>query len=130
MTQRFLGINYAHVILTAEADSLSTDAKELLEDDGSSRSNDLSVLAGINSTGYVRLLWESSEEDDKNTHAAILQLRRQKEQSQIRESEQLIRFSMTWNRLHWTLKVPILMTLRTALCIWQDVFETQRKGNW
>ena len=115
MTQRILGIKFAHVILTAEADSLSTDAKELLEDDGSSRSNDLSVLAGIDSTGYVRLLWESSEEDDKNTHAAILQLRRQKEQSQIRESEQLIRCSMTSNRLHWTLKVPILMTLR-ALC--------------
>ena len=53
------------MILTPEADSLSTDAKELLEDDGSSRSNDLSVLAGIDSTGYVRLLWESSEEDDK-----------------------------------------------------------------
>ena len=53
-----------------EADSLSTDAKQLLEDHGlvgchSSRSNDLSVHARIDSTGYVRLLWESSEEDDK-----------------------------------------------------------------
>ena len=130
MTQRFLGNNFAHVIRTAEADSLSTDAKELLEDDGSSRSNDLSVLAGIDSTGYVIPLWESSEEDDKNTHAAILQLRRHEEQSQIRVGEQLIRFSMTWNWLHWPLKVPILMTWRTALCKWQDVFETQRKGNW
>ena len=113
VTQRILGINFTHVILTAEADSLSTDAKELLEDDGSSRSNDLSVLAGIDSTCLPPV--GISEEDDQNTHAAILQLRRQKEQSQIRESEQLIRCSMTSNRLHWTLKVPILMTLR-ALC--------------
>ena len=31
----------------------------------SSRSNDLSVHARIVSRGYVRLLWESSEEEDK-----------------------------------------------------------------
>ena len=37
----------------------------------SSRSNDLSVHARVDSTGYVRLLWESSEEDDEN--AAILE---------------------------------------------------------
>ena len=59
--------------LTAEADSLPTDAMQLFEDYGlvgchSSRSNDLSVHARIDSTGYVRLLWESS--DDKNGHAA------------------------------------------------------------
>ena len=59
--------------LTAEADSLPTDAMQLLEDYGlvgchSSRSNDLSVHARIDSTGYVRLLWESN--DDKNGHAA------------------------------------------------------------
>ena len=30
----FFGNNYAHVILTAEADSLPTDAKELLNDYG------------------------------------------------------------------------------------------------
>ena len=48
----------------------------------------------IDSTGYVRLLWESSEEDDKKTHAAIFEIklvRRQKELWQIRESEQQIR---------------------------------------
>ena len=42
------------MILTAEADSLPTDEKELLEDCGlvgchSNKSNDLSVHAGINS---------------------------------------------------------------------------------
>ena len=41
----------------------------------SSRSNDLSVHARIDSTGYVRLLWESSEEDDKNRHAAIFEVK-------------------------------------------------------
>ena len=68
--------NYAYVIMTSEADSLPTDEKKLLEDHGflgchSSRSNDLPVHSRIDSTGYVRLLWESSEEDDKNSHAAI-----------------------------------------------------------
>ena len=55
------------MILTVEADSLPTDAKQLLEDYGlvgchSSRSNDLSVDERIDSTVYVRILWESSEE--------------------------------------------------------------------
>ena len=68
--------NCAHVILTAEADSLSTDAKQLLEDCGlvgcqSNRGNYLSVHARTDSTGYVRLLWESSEEEDNHSHAAI-----------------------------------------------------------
>ena len=68
------------MILTAEADSLPTDEKELLEDYGlvgchSSRSNDLSVHARTDPTGSVRSLWESSEEDDKNTHAAIFELK-------------------------------------------------------
>ena len=49
----------AHVILTAEADSLPIDEKQLLEDYGlvgchSIRSDDLSVNARIDSTGYVR----------------------------------------------------------------------------
>ena len=56
----FWGYNYAHVILTAKADRLVTDAKELLNDCGlvgchSSKSNDLSVHARINSSGYIRL---------------------------------------------------------------------------
>ena len=38
-----------------------------------SRSNDLSVHARIDSTGNVRLLWES--EDDEDGHAAILEVR-------------------------------------------------------
>ena len=50
----FWGNNYAHVILTAEIDSLPTDGKEMLDDYGlvgshSSRSNDLSVYARIDS---------------------------------------------------------------------------------
>ena len=31
-------------------------------------------LSRSDSTGYVRLLWDSSEEDDKNTHAAIFEI--------------------------------------------------------
>ena len=41
----------------------------------SSRSNDLSVHARIESTGYVRLLWETSEEDDRDTHASIFEVK-------------------------------------------------------
>ena len=60
LLREFWGNNYAHEILTAEADSLSTDEKESLDDCGlvgchSSRSNDLSVHAGIDSSGYIRL---------------------------------------------------------------------------
>ena len=40
----------------------------------SSRSNDLPVHARIDSTGYVRLLEESSEEHDKNSHASIFEV--------------------------------------------------------
>ena len=64
--------------MTAQADSLTTDAKQILEDHGlvgchSKRSNYLSVHARIDSTGYVRLLWESNEED-KGSHAAIFEV--------------------------------------------------------
>ena len=63
---KFWENNYADVILTAEADSLPTDSKQLLDDHGlvgchSSRSNDLLVHARIDSTGSVPLLWESME---------------------------------------------------------------------
>ena len=74
----FSGNNYAHVILTAEAGSLPTDAKELLHGFGlvgchSSRSNDLPVHAG-----YIRLLWES-DVDTRNGHAAIFDLVKDKQ---------------------------------------------------
>ena len=54
--------NNAHVILTAEADSLPTDAKELFHDYDfvgchSSRSNDLSVHPRIDSSGFFQHLW-------------------------------------------------------------------------
>ena len=57
------GNNYKYVIQTAEVESLPTDEKELLDDYGlvgchSSRSNDLSVYARIDSSGYTRLSWE------------------------------------------------------------------------
>ena len=70
----------------------------------SSRSKDLSVHARIDPTGYIRLLWESSEEDDELTHAAILEVKfgkqNQMELSQILESEQLIHLSLTLGLLH------------------------------
>ena len=69
----------------------------------SGRSNGLSVHERIDSRGDVRLLWESSEEDDKCTHAAIFEVKfgkKQKNRSQIRASEQLIRILMTLGLLH------------------------------
>ena len=70
--------NCAHVTLTAEADSLPPDEKKLLDDHdlvgchSTSRSNDLSVHARIDSSEYVRLKWEFN--DDKNGHAAIFEV--------------------------------------------------------
>ena len=54
--------NWAHVILTAEADSLSTDANQLLSNKGNY----------MYSTGHVRLLWESNEEEE-GSHATIFE---------------------------------------------------------
>ena len=67
------------MILTAEADSLPTDARELLKDYGSvachsSKSNDLSVHARIKSSRYIRLLWQS-DVDDRNEHALIFEVK-------------------------------------------------------
>ena len=41
----------------------------------SKRGNYLSVHVRIDSTRYVRLLWESNEEEDKGSHAAILEVK-------------------------------------------------------
>ena len=76
LLRKFRGNKYAHVIPTGEADSLSTYAKHLLEDYGlvgchSTKGNYVSVLARIDSLGYVRLLWESNDEEEKGSHAAI-----------------------------------------------------------
>ena len=76
--REFWGNNYAHVILTAEADSIPADANKLHTDCGlvgcpPSSSNDLSVHARIKSLGYIRLLWES--DDDRNGHAAIFEVK-------------------------------------------------------
>ena len=59
LLREFWGNNYAHVILTAEADSLPTDEKELIDAYSlvwcqSSRSIDLSVHAKIGASGNVR----------------------------------------------------------------------------
>ena len=75
----FWGNNYARVILTAEADSIPTDADKLLSDYGlvrchSNKSNHLSVHARINSSGCSRPLW-GSDVDDKNGHAAIFEVK-------------------------------------------------------
>ena len=74
------GNNYAHVVVTAEADSLPTDAKQLFEEQGlvgchSTNGNYVSVHARIDSTGHVRLLWESNDEEDKGSHAAIFEVK-------------------------------------------------------
>ena len=76
----FWGNNDAHVILTAEADSLPTDARKLLEDHGlvgchSARGNYLSAHARIDSTGHVRLLWESNDEEDRRSDAATFEVK-------------------------------------------------------
>ena len=39
------------------------------------RGNCLSAHAKKDSTGYVRLLWESSKEEDKHSHAAIIEVK-------------------------------------------------------
>ena len=76
-----MGNNCAHVILTAEADKCANRRKAVAFRTmawvgcHSSTSNDLSVHARIESTGYVRLLWETSEEDDRNTHASIFEVK-------------------------------------------------------
>ena len=129
LLQEFWCNNYAHVTVTAEADSLSTDAKQSLEDHGlvgchSNKVNYLSVHARINSTGYVRLLWESNEEEDKGSHAAIFCefcQRRRKDQSLIRVSGRLIRFSLIWSLLHEPLRA---LPPRTISCLLRLVFET------
>ena len=53
-----------------------------------------------------------------------------KEQSRVRESEQLIYFSLTLGLLHQPLKAATSASLRTISCPLQDVFKTPRKGNW
>ena len=66
--------------MTAEADNLPTNTWQLLEDYGlegchSTRSNDLSVRARIDSTSYVHLLWESIGEENEFSHVAIFEVK-------------------------------------------------------
>ena len=95
----------------------------------SRKSNDLSVHAGIDSTGYVRILWESSE-DDKCTRAAIFEVtlgKKQKRQSQIRASEQLIRYLLTWSLLQKPLKAVTSIPLKTISCLRQNMFQDTKE---
>ena len=67
-------------MLTSEADSLPTDTWQLIEDDGlvgchSARSHDLSVHAKIDSTGYVRFLWESIGKAIEFSFASIFEVK-------------------------------------------------------
>ena len=64
LLREFWRNNYAHVILTAEADSLPTDEKGLIDAYGlvgcqSSRSIDLSVHAKIGASGNVRFFYRN-----------------------------------------------------------------------
>ena len=79
LLREFWGNNYAHVIMTAEADSLPKDPVELLNTFGlrgcHSDNEHLSVHARIGSSGEVRELWESEKEDMDRGHAAIFEVR-------------------------------------------------------
>ena len=86
----FWGNNNAHVILTAEADSLPTDANELLNDIGlvgchPSNGNDLSVHSRTDPSGSIRLFYGNqmfvTEMDMPQSLKSNL-ARRQKEQSE------------------------------------------------
>ena len=67
--REFWWTKHAHVIMTAEADSPTTDAKQLLEDCGlvgcHSKKRELSVSPFKKWLGKIRLLRESNEEEDK-----------------------------------------------------------------
>ena len=77
-SQRILGKQLRACHADSRSWQLLTEEKELLDDYGlvrchSSRSNDLSVYARFDSSGYVRLSWES--DDDKKGHAAIFEVK-------------------------------------------------------
>ena len=102
LLREFWRNNYAHVILTAEVDSLPTHTIPLLEDYGfvgcqSARCNYLSAHARINSTGYDRLLWESNFGEDKSSHAAIFEVKLHQTKSHV--SEPRTHFPVSWNML-------------------------------
>ena len=95
--------NYAHVILTAEADSLPTDARELPHVYGfvgchSTRRNDLSVHARIDSSRFFRLLWESTSFE--MVFDVKFCIKRQIEQLKHRARVRLNNSSTTWSLLH------------------------------
>ena len=96
-----------------------------------SRSNDLSVHTRFDSTGYVRLLWESIEEENELSPCSGFWSLAKSEKvfagSRGRTSDAHFE---TWSRFHQPLKAAISALLRTILCLLEDVFGTPRKGNW
>ena len=80
LLREFWGNNYAHVMLTAEVDSLPNDTDELVQQYGllgchSSRNNYLSVHTRIESSGDIHQLWESNAEYDENGHVAMVEVK-------------------------------------------------------
>ena len=87
---------------------LPTDTRQLLEDHGSvgchsARGNDLSVHARIDSTGYVRLLWESNGQANEFSHGAIFEVKfgKKREEAFADFREQIAdTFALTLELLH------------------------------
>ena len=128
-------IKYAHEILTAEADSLSTDAKHLLEDYGlvgcnSPKGNFMSVHARIDFTGYVRLLWESYDEEDEGSHAAVFQVKFGKKAGESLTDSRERAADTLFSNLESVALVMRAMIPRATLCPQKIVFEIQGKDNW
>ena len=112
LLKEFCGNNYAHVIWTAEEDNLPTNTRQLLEDCGlvgchSTRGNDLSNYTKIDSTGYVRLLWESNGGANEFSHAAIIEVifgkTSERALEDLRKQNSWYAFLWSWNcRIsHW-----------------------------
>ena len=91
----------------------------------SSRSNDLSVHARVDSTGYVRLLWESSEEDDKKMQRFLEFVEKAEAEPRERTDDSL--FS---DPESVALAVEGSDPLKSTSCQRQDASNTPRRGNW
>ena len=125
----FWGNNYAHVILTGEADSLPKDEKELLNDCGfvgchSSKSNDLSVHARINSLGknafYGNQMLMTEMDIPQSLKSNLA--RPQTEQSRNRASDLLSSSYYLW-------RAATSVQLRTPLSLQQVASMTPKRGN-
>ena len=91
----------------------------------SSGSNDLSVHARIDSSGYVRLVLESSEEDDKNSHAAIVEKKIGEKAEVVTDSRE-----RTAESLFNNLESVASVVEGSDSKIDDNTVPTARKGNW